>query len=151
MILLFVAHRTIDATISLIPSTVATLEAEKESIISSFQSSVQQIVSAFPTATAKIKSTAVSNVDQAVATLSSLLSISAQIASERYSTLNSIASKVQMSASPQLPHPTDGKASYPRFAVDISDLLRKFGPALTDAISSLTSAITSVLNSTKGS
>jgi hypothetical protein len=111
MILLFVAHRITDATISPIPSTVATLEAEKEYIISSFQSSVQQIVSAFSTAIANIESIAVSNVDQAVVTLSSLLSISAQIASEIYSTLNSIASKVQTSASPQLPHPTDGKAS----------------------------------------
>ena len=82
-----------------------------EGIISSGQSSVQQIVSAISTVAAKIKSIAVSSVDQAVATLSSLLSISGQIASEIYSTLNSIASKVQMSIFPQLPHLTDGKAS----------------------------------------
>lgn len=111
MILLFVAHRITDATISSIPSTVATLEAEKESIISSFLSSVQQIAPAISTASANIKSIAVSNVDQAVATLCSFLSISAQIAGEIYLTLNSIASKVQTSASPQLPHPADGKAS----------------------------------------
>ena len=104
-------------------------EAEKESIINSFQSSVQQIVSAISTTAANIKCIAISNVDQAVATLGFLPSISAQIASEIYSTLNRIASKAQMSASPQLPHPTDGRQVYSCFAVDISDLLRKLGPA----------------------
>ena len=118
-----VAHRITDATISPIPSTVATLEAEKESIISSFQSSVQRIVSAISTTAANIKCIAISNVDQAVATLGFLPSISAQIASEIYSTLNRIASKAQMSASPQLPHPTDGRQVYSCFAVDISNLL----------------------------
>ena len=93
------------------PSTVATLEAEKESIISSSQSSVQRIVSAISIAAVNIKCIAISNVDQAVATLSSLLSISARIANEIDSTLNNITSKVQMSVSPQIPHPTDGKAS----------------------------------------
>ncbi|OCK77751.1 hypothetical protein K432DRAFT_395355 [Lepidopterella palustris CBS 459.81] len=119
---------TLNATVAALPPAVQRLGEDEQSLIRSVKSSVGGIISALSTATDSISKL---SVGQLVGTnFQQDLSLTAEIVSEIYSTLNSVSSNLQLT---------------------ISEIINNDGPILVAAINALTAAVGFVFNNSKSS